>query len=127
MGATVYLVRHGETHWNRERRYQGWTDIGLNERGWLQAAALARRLRPLRLAAVYASGLRRAVETARAIAEPRRLQVQTMACFREMRFGDWEGLTAEEIQERFGAATYALWLQDPSRVTIPGGETLGEL
>src|SRR5207244_1461401 len=65
--ARLYLVRHGETDWNRERRFQGTSDIPLNELGRAQSRALAQRLTDARLDAVYTSPLSRAVETARIV------------------------------------------------------------
>ncbi len=67
--ATILLARHGETDWNRERRWQGHTDRPLTPRGREQARALAKRLDRVRLEAVYASDLTRARETAVAVAE----------------------------------------------------------
>ena len=67
--ATILLARHGETDWNAERRWQGHSDRPLNERGWAQARALAERLDATRLEAVYSSDLRRARDTATAVAD----------------------------------------------------------
>jgi len=119
----VYLVRHGETVWNKERRFQGVTDVPLSDRGRWQAARLARRFRHTGLSAIYSSDLSRAYETARIIAEPHGLEVRIMPEFREMNFGEWEGLSASEISEGYGSL-YEDWLADPGAVPPPGGESL---
>ncbi len=119
----VYLVRHGETKWNKERRFQGVTDVPLSEYGLWQASRLAQRFKDTNLSAIYASDLSRAYDTARIIAEPHGLEVRVMPEFREMNFGEWEGLSASEISERCGSL-YKRWLKDPGAVATPGGESL---
>jgi broad specificity phosphatase PhoE len=98
---TILLVRHGETDWNAERRVQGHTDRPLNETGRAQARALADELADERLDAVYASDLARAYETARVVADAHSLPVETLPELRERDFGSWEGMTDEEIFERY--------------------------
>jgi broad specificity phosphatase PhoE len=97
----LLLVRHGETDWNVEQRVQGHTDRPLNETGLAQAQALATELADEHLDAVYASDLSRARDTARAIADPRGLEVAVLPALRERHFGTWEGLRHDEIHERF--------------------------
>ncbi len=109
MVTTILLARHGETDWNREHRVQGHTDRPLNDTGRAQALALAESLAGEPLDAVYASDLSRASETARAVAEPRRLPVRTLRELREKDFGTWEGLTDEEILRRFPDARRGHW------------------
>ena len=109
MVTTILLTRHGETDWNREHRMQGHTDRPLNDAGRAQALALAEALAREPLDAVYASDLSRASETARAVAEPRRLPVRTLRELREKDFGTWEGLTDEEILLRFPEARRGHW------------------
>lgn len=98
----VILVRHGETEWNRERRWQGWADPPLNALGRRQAAELAERLRETPFDAVYSSDLRRAHETALIVAEPHEVPVAADRGLREIDVGSWSGLTKPEIEERFG-------------------------
>jgi len=126
MSLNLLLVRHAETEWNRERRYQGWTDTPLSERGRAQAAAAGRLLARQALVAVWSSPLARAVETARAIAEPQGLPVSVSPAFMEMRFGDWEGLTVAEVTARF-PEEYRQWADAPQLVARPGGETLADV
>ena len=98
---TLLLARHGETDWNRNRRFQGHSDTPLNERGREQARELGRALADVDLVGVYSSDLVRARETAELAVAGRGLEVATMPQLRERGFGAWEGLDTEEIQERF--------------------------
>ncbi|MBA3736198.1 MAG: histidine phosphatase family protein [Actinobacteria bacterium] len=104
---TLLLVRHGETDWNREGRWQGLSDTSLNDLGREQAHALAGDLDGT-VDAVYASDLSRARETAEILAEKLGLEVRLDPRLRERGFGSWEGLTTPEIEERF-AETHRLW------------------
>jgi broad specificity phosphatase PhoE len=97
----LFLVRHGETLWNAERRFQGQTDIPLSARGRAQAAAIATALSSIPFSHGYASDLQRAVETAEAIVADRALAVETDVRLREFDFGAWEGLTWKEIISRW--------------------------
>jgi broad specificity phosphatase PhoE len=99
--ATLLLVRHGETDWNAERRWQGHADPPLNEAGRVQARELAHELASETLAAVYSSDLVRAHETARIVAERHGLDVVVERDLREIDVGAWSGLTHDEIQVRF--------------------------
>lgn len=101
MRTTIVLVRHGETDWNRERRFQGHEDVPLNDRGRTQVRALAAELAVERFAAVYTSPLRRAAESAEILAEAFGLRVTASDALREVDVGSWSGLTVAEVQERF--------------------------
>ncbi len=94
-------MRHGETDWNREGRYQGHADPPLNEAGRSQARELARSLEELELDVVYTSDLRRAAETAEIIAAARGVPLSRDPGLREIDVGSWSGLTRAEIEERF--------------------------
>ncbi|NPV27524.1 MAG: alpha-ribazole phosphatase [Firmicutes bacterium] len=122
----LIIVRHGETVWNKEGKYQGHTDVQLTELGWQQAVQVARRLRDKPVVAVYASDLSRAYETAAVIARKHNLPVVQMSELREINFGAWEGLTFEEIGRRY-ADIRKRWLQDPANTRLPQGETFREL
>ena len=121
---TLYLVRHGETAWNRSGRYQGQSDPPLSKSGWCQAEEAAARLGGVRLDAIYSSDLRRAASTARVLAVRASVpptRVYRTADLREIDFGCWEGLTYREIQQRWGDALQS-WYRDPVAYTPPGGE-----
>lgn len=122
--ATILLARHGETDWNRERRWQGHTDRPLTPRGREQARALAERLDRVRLEAVYASDLARARDTAAAVAERQGLELQTMPELREVDVGSWAGLTKSEAESRFPEA-FRRWQQGNTGWT--DGETYDEM
>lgn len=108
--ATILLARHGETDWNAERRWQGHTDRPLNERGLTQAHALAERLDPIQLQAVYSSDLERARETAREVAERQGIPHHQDPALREVDVGSWAGMTKSEAEER-DPEGYERWLQ----------------
>lgn len=122
----IILVRHGETTWNKELKYQGHTDTPLSDEGRRQANLVAARLAAEPVAAVYASDLSRALFTAKAIAAPHRLAVTSLPALREIQFGDWEGLTYEGINERW-PEEYTQLYHRTDEVRIPGGETFREL
>ncbi|HEU4449268.1 MAG TPA: histidine phosphatase family protein [Gaiellaceae bacterium] len=105
---TVYLARHGQSDWNAARRWQGHADRPLTDLGRRQAAELAERLRDVALEAVYSSDLRRARETAEAVAAPRGLLVRVRSDLREVDVGSWSGLTRAEAEERFPEG-FARW------------------
>jgi broad specificity phosphatase PhoE len=121
--ATIYLIRHGETDWNRDRRIQGQSDIPLNARGRSQAAALAERLAGLPLEMIYSSDLGRARETAGRIAAAQGREIPVVATpdLRECDYGLWEGLPREEIARRF-AADWQRWLRGDAVGRATGGE-----
>ncbi len=96
----LLLVRHGETDWNRERRWQGHADPPLNEAGRAQAAELAAALAGERLDAIYASDLRRAYETAEILGARLGLPVTSDPDLREIDVGSWSGLTREQLAGR---------------------------
>jgi broad specificity phosphatase PhoE len=98
---TIYLVRHGQTEWNATKRAQGQADIDLDPRGRAQAVKVAFELSRHRVRAVYSSDLKRAVDTARPIADSRGVDLILEPAFREIDQGDWEGLSVDEIRERW--------------------------
>jgi broad specificity phosphatase PhoE len=97
----LVFVRHGETAWNAARRFQGQSDVPLSPRGQAQAAALGLALRNVPFTHAYSSDLHRALETARAIVAGRDLPIVTDVRLREFDFGQWEGLTWNEIVVRW--------------------------
>jgi broad specificity phosphatase PhoE len=111
---TLVVWRHGQTAYNVERRFQGQSDVPLNEVGLQQAAEAARYLAVLRPSAIFSSDLSRASATAAALAQLTGLSVQLDKDLRERSGGSWEGLTEAEISERFPAER-ATW-------TPPDGE-----
>lgn len=123
---TLLLVRHGQTAWNRAQRFQGQSDVPLDETGMAQIEKVARRLSQEMLDAIYTSDLSRAQMTARAIAANHTCPVIIDPRLRELSFGEWEGLTYTEIASRFPDQLKS-WEQDPFRNAPPGGETVSHL
>jgi len=109
----VLVVRHGETDWNREHRWQGQGGPGLNGRGRAQAEALAERLSSVRLGALYTSDLPRAVQTAEIIGRVVGLEPVSEPGLREVDVGNWRGLTRVEVRRR-DPAGYRRWLRGES-------------
>jgi broad specificity phosphatase PhoE len=107
---TIVLVRHGETDWNRENRFQGHADTTLNDVGRAQTAELARTLEANEFSAIYSSPLERAAETARIIASNLGLDVRLDKALMEVDVGTWSGLTRSEIESRYPEG-YARWLE----------------
>lgn len=118
----IFLVRHGETEWNLEMRFQGWENIPLNEKGIREAELLAQRLKKERIAAVYSSPLSRALKTAQIIALMHGLEPSIVEGLREISFGKWEGKTFGEMDDRDKDALLR-WLNNPEENLIPEGET----
>ncbi|MFG2482857.1 MULTISPECIES: histidine phosphatase family protein [Streptomyces] len=107
-GRKIVLWRHGQTSWNLERRFQGSTDIELTEEGVAQARRSARLLASLKPDAIVASDLRRASATAAELAALTGLTVSHDAALRETYAGEWQGLTHDEILEKYGEQ-YSAW------------------
>ena len=122
----VFVIRHGESTWVRERRFAGSRDVPLTDTGRRQCAAVARALAATGVAAVYASPLERARASAEVIAEPHRLPVRIVPAFAEIAFGAWEGLTRDEIRARFPEG-WEQWRSAPHLCAPLGGETVSKV
>lgn len=122
----LILVRHGETEEAARGRCVGRLDVGLSERGRLQADALAHRFRAAGLTAVYASTSRRALDTARPTAETCGLALEPIEELCEVSFGALEGLTFDEVASRF-PEVWQDWMERPAAVRFPGGESLADV
>jgi broad specificity phosphatase PhoE len=122
----VYLVRHGQTAWNRELRFRGRADIPLNENGHKQASAIADTLKDKGINAIYTSPLRRSIETAQPVAESLQLEIVPAQELIDINYGEWEGLTYDEVRQRY-ATVYRQWEVRPDLVTFPRGERLDDV
>lgn len=124
---TVYLIRHGETDWNMQGRWQGHVDVPLNEIGYRQARLLANRLARdgVRFEAIYSSDLARAYQTAWEIGTVLKVPVQLLPALREIDTGRWSGLTTDEVRTQFPDE----WEQIMQGHDLPrgGGETIAAL
>ena len=126
-GIRILLIRHGETDWNRNGRFQGRSDLPLNQRGKDQAHALALTLKDEPLTAIYSSPLTRALETARLIKDFH----PSVPLFEEeglveMNLGEFEGMEARRWAVEY-PDFIKTWRETPASVTMPGGESLQEV
>jgi broad specificity phosphatase PhoE len=123
----IYLIRHGETEWNKVRRFQGRSNLPLNEAGRKQVGALASTLKNIPLTAIHTSPLSRALETARRI----KVFHPSTPIFEdnglvEMDLGEFDGMRAQDWAEQYPDFRKA-WNENPASVRIPGGESLKEV
>lgn len=122
----IILVRHGETAWNKEGKFQGRLDIDLNDVGRAQAKKLAEALRDVHIDTIYSSPLKRSMDTANAIAEWHSLPVVKAEEFNEIDHGSWEGMHLDAVIDAHGAL-YDTWLNNPHEAKMPGGEELSDI
>jgi len=123
MTTTIYMVRHGETPWNIEGRYQGHLDPPLTKKGLQQAQTTASQLAPLGFDAIYSSDLARARQTAEALAAATDLPIQFDPRLREIHQGEWQGVLIGDIRQGWPAEIDG-WESDPWNHYPPGGESL---
>jgi phosphoserine phosphatase len=119
----IYIVRHGETQWNKEEVFRGRKDIPLNEMGQKQAEMVGLYFRDKRIDRIVSSPLTRAVQTAEAISRTTSVAVESAEEFTDINFGAWEGLPLREVEERY-PADLATWKTSPENFKIESGETL---
>ena len=121
-----FVVRHGETDWNKLGRFQGHTDISLNDRGLSQARETAVASEDWGYTAIYSSPLVRTVQVAEEIAKVTPMLVSQEPGLKELSLGDLEGVTGEEMRNDW-PALFAAWRTEPEKMSMPNGESLGEL
>jgi probable phosphoglycerate mutase len=126
MLTTIYLVRHGQTAWNKEEIFRGRTDVPLDETGLKQGDLAGEYFKEMKIDAIYSSPLSRAWQTAEGIARNHNMEVQALPGIIDMSFGNWEGRSHQEIQ-KMDPETYRLWKEEPHRVILPGGEGLDQV
>ena len=122
----IILVRHGETTWNTEGRYQGQEDTPLSPRGLAQGHAAAKALKDTPIDAAISSPLSRALTTCRFIADLHGLSVETDARLTEISHGTWEGRYADDIEANY-PEEFHLWHTRPEQVQMPEGENLEDV
>ena len=122
----LILVRHGETRWNKEGRFQGQSQIELNDRGLGQAQQVANALPHWRPTALYSSPLPRTLMTASTISEALSIPVIPKDGLKEVNLGELEGITGQAMRSKY-ASIYAAWREDPTDVAFPAGESIREL
>lgn len=123
---TVYLIRHGMTECNKMKSFQGAQDHPLNADGLNQAKELAKHFQNIALDSIYASTMTRARQTAGELAKVKNLPVEFSDAFREISFGDWEGLEYAEITKRW-PEEFGQFMTCPSRCHIPHAASFEEV
>ena len=126
MSTTVLLVRHGQTESNITGYFMGWSNEDISDPGYAQVRSLSSRLAEFPVATIYTSPLKRAMNTARILAEPHKLELNVLDDLTEIGLGDWQGLHRDEVSQKWPE----IWKQsriDPSVVTFPNGENFQQL
>ncbi len=123
---TLYLVRHGITVWNEEKRMQGQEDSPLSEQGVRQAEALASRMRDFKIDVIYASPSGRAYDTARIVRGDRGNKIIKRDDLKEIALGSWEGRKLSEIKKSEPERHHSFW-EKPHLYEARGGETFFDL
>ena len=120
----IVLVRHGQTVWNKEVRFRGQIDVELDEFGLRQAKTTGQYVAARwPVSAVYASRMRRAMQTAQAVAGVRGLTARPLTGLLDLNFGAWQGLSPAQVAQQY-PDLYRAWLQAPHTVQFPDGESL---
>ncbi|KAB3532896.1 histidine phosphatase family protein [Alkaliphilus pronyensis] len=122
----LYLVRHGETDYNLNKKLCGWSDPGLNDRGREQALSLSKALQNLEFDVIYNSGLKRAVETTEIIMENNKSVIYSLDFLKEIHFGRFEGFCMNEIKEKHPQIFKQLQ-KDYVGFCFPEGESLRDM
>ena len=125
----MILIRHGESNGNVMKKFSGFQDVELTEKGIWQAKRLAQRLKKLKVDKVYCSDLKRAHHTAEIVFKNRRIDIISRSNLKEMNFGIWEGCTFEEVKSKFGYGDeFNYWMENINVAeSIPQGESLLKL
>jgi alpha-ribazole phosphatase/probable phosphoglycerate mutase len=128
MVTTLYLIRHGQTEGGEEKRYKGNMDVPLSERGVEQMEGVSEYIVQAgsTLNAVYCSDLSRSVKSAEIVARPHSLSPILIPSLRERNFGAWEGMSFEEIQERY-PDEFKAWTENPPAFSPVRGESTLEV
>jgi broad specificity phosphatase PhoE len=126
MMTSIYLVRHGQTAWNKEEIFRGRTDVPLDETGLKQAELAGEFFTGMKIEGIYSSPLSRAFQTAEKIAQFLHLKVQSLDGLIDMSFGNWEGRSLREVRE-MDRERYRQWREEPHLIRLPGGEGLDEV
>lgn len=122
----LIVVRHGETEWNAQKRTQGTTDTKLTAHGEQQAKLLSHRILKMQVDKIVSSPLQRALETAKIIAQTNHQPITIDHDLIEIRFGEWEGLTFDEIGELY-PHEFSVWSKTPHLSMIPQAESVSEV
>lgn len=122
----LIFIRHGETAWNREKRFQGHSDVPLNERGLLQAELLAGALQREGVSRLLSSPLARARQTAEIIGERLNIAVEVIRELTELNFGEYEGELEADLRAKCGPR-FAQWREAYYTEPAPGGDSISSV
>ena len=125
MSKIVYIARHGQTDWNREKRFQGHYDIPLNDTGREQARALAGVLQNKGIGQIYTSPKKRAVETAEIVNRSLKKKLDIIEHLREISHGIYDGMTLDEVYSKH-TDDIKKWREDRINIAPPEGESIRE-
>ncbi len=123
---TFYFIRHGQTIWNESGRYQGTTDVPLSKLGYEQAKKTAERFKDIHLDGIISSTLDRAFQTAKSINQFHQLEIEKNDLLQELHFGEWEGLTYEEIETKWPGMIDKMY-HHPENLRLPHGESFSDM
>ncbi|MBN2168486.1 MAG: histidine phosphatase family protein [Actinobacteria bacterium] len=123
----LFLIRHGQTDLNRDRRFRGHTPAPLNDQGRLEAERAGELLKDSSLEIIYTSPMPRAVETAEIISGITGCRVETDESFIDIDYGDWQGLTVEQVIEKYGVEPLQSWKEKPGEFQFPNGDSVEEI
>jgi broad specificity phosphatase PhoE len=119
----IYVVRHGETQWNREEVFRGTKDMPLNDNGKQQAQRVGDYFSKKHIDRIISSPLCRAIQTAESVSGATGIKIEIVKEFKDINFGIWEGLALREVEERF-PLDFGIWKASPEKLRIERGETL---
>ncbi|MGE5628335.1 MAG: histidine phosphatase family protein [Solirubrobacterales bacterium] len=122
----IYIARHGQTVWNTEHRMQGWRDSELSEKGIADAKRLASRIQHIQFDSIISSPLGRALNTAQYVKGDKEKEIVIVDSFKEMNFGEWEGMYDSEVKEKYPVEHYNFW-KKPELFKPLKGESFSEL
>ena len=123
---TIYLIRHGQTYANAQKKFAGVWDVELNDIGREQAAEVGDKLKDLEIKAIYTSPLKRARDTAKQIAGHHNINPLVVDSLMEMNFGIWEGKDFVEIKKE-DPDRLDQWFRDFDNFIVPEGESVAEM
>ncbi|MGL4731787.1 MAG: histidine phosphatase family protein [Clostridium sp.] len=123
----LYITRHGETEWNKCGRMQGWGDSPLTELGEKQAEWLKKRIDDIEFKRIYTSSSQRAYKTAEILKGDKDIEIVAEDNLREIKLGDWQGLTQEEIKALDEENHYNYWNKPEKYITVNGSESFEEV
>lgn len=126
MAEEIYLIRHGLTESNKKKIYAGWSDESLCQEGVSALLEIGKKSKKFKIEKVFSSPIRRAVQTAEVINSFLNMTIEIEENLKEMKMGPWEGLSEDEVAEKF-PNEWKIWNLEPSKLKLDGRETLKEL